>query len=55
MKDDIRLLKLKTLVASPDYTKAEKLSEIARREAARVPENYALEVALARAERDVQA
>lgn len=50
---DIKEISVKALVKSPDFTKTEKLAELERREAARVPENYALASSLAKATAEI--
>ena len=50
---DITALSVKALVKSPEFTKNEKLAELERRESTRIPENYALASALARATAEV--
>ncbi|MFA5375913.1 MAG: hypothetical protein WC455_09240 [Dehalococcoidia bacterium] len=49
LKPEIGSLKLKKLVASPDFTQAEKLAELERRESVRIPEDHATESGIAKA------
>lgn len=50
---DITELKLKDLVKSTRFTKAEKLAELERRESVRIPEDYSTESGIAKAVAEV--